>query len=94
MHWLEDLNRIKNRIAQLCETGTIKVSSVASDLFGASGRLMLQAFVNGQRDAGWMADYARGRLREKKGELESALQGTFTPHQRSLLACRWPHSRN
>ncbi len=88
VHWLEDLNRMKNRIGQLCEAGNIKVSSVASDLFGASGRLMLQALIDGQRDAGWMADYARGRLREKKGELESALQGTFTPHQRSLLACQ------
>ena len=41
VHWLEDLNRIKNRIGQLCEAGNIKISSVASDLFGLSGRRML-----------------------------------------------------
>lgn len=86
VHWLEDLNRIKNRIGQLCEAGNIKVSSVASDLFGTSGRRMLAALVEGKRDAGWMADYARGTLRGKKAQLELALQGTLTAHQRLLLA--------
>jgi transposase len=84
-HWLEDLNRMKNRISDVCETGNIKVSSVASDLFGASGRKMLHAIVEGKRDAGWMADYARGTLRGRKGQLELALQGTFTDHQRGHL---------
>ena len=42
VHTLEDLNRVKNRIEQLCQTGNIKVSSVATDLFGISGRKMLQ----------------------------------------------------
>jgi transposase len=86
VHWLEDLNRIKNRITQLCESGNIKVSSVASDLFGATGRRMLAALVEGKRDAGWMADYARGTLRRKKSQLELALEGTFTTHQRCCLS--------
>ena len=43
VHWLQDLNRVKNRISQLCEAGNIKVSSVASNLFGVSGRRMLSA---------------------------------------------------
>jgi transposase len=86
VHWLEDLNRVKNRIGQLCESGNIKISSVASDLFGTSGRRMLAALVQGDRDPGWMADYARGSLRGKKAELEMSLQGTFTTHQRLLLA--------
>ena len=86
VHLLEDLNRAKNRIEQLCQTGNIKVSSVATDLFGVSGRKMLKAIVEGKRDAGWMADYAQGRLRAKRGELELALEGTFTDEQRWLLA--------
>jgi transposase len=85
VHVLEDLNRAKNRIEQLCQTGNIKVSSVATDLFGVSGRRMLKAIVEGKRDAGWMADYARGALRGKKRELERALEGTFTDDQRWLL---------
>jgi transposase len=86
VHVREDLNRAKNRIEQLCQAGNIKVSSVATDLFGVSGRKMLQAIVAGKRDAGWMADYAQGKLRGKRRELELALEGTFTDEQRWLLA--------
>ena len=85
VHVLEDLNRVKNRIEQLCQAGNIKVSSVATDLFGASGRRMLKAIVEDKHDAGWMADYARGALRGKKRELELALDGSFTGNQRWLL---------
>jgi transposase len=82
---LEDLNRAKNRIEQLCQAGNIKVSSVATDLFGVSGRQMLKDLVEGEKDAGWMADCARGKLQAKKRELTLALDGTFTLEQRWLL---------
>jgi transposase len=85
VHVLEDLNRVKNRIEQLCQTGNRKVSSVATDLFGVSGRKMLHAVVEGKHDAGWMADYAKGALRGKRRELELALDGSFTDNQRWLL---------
>lgn len=91
VHVLEDANRVKNRIEQLCQTGNIKVSSVATDLFGVSGRRMLQAIVEGTRDAGWMADYARGTLRGKKRELELALEGSFSAGQRWLLERELQH---
>jgi len=81
VHTLEDRTRVRNRIEQLCQANNIKVSSVATDLFGLSGRSMLKALVEGKRDAGWMADYARGTLRKKR-QLESALDGTFTAEQR------------
>jgi transposase len=82
---LQDLNRAKNRIEQLCQSGNIKISSAATDLFGVSGRKMLKALIEGKRDPGWMADYAQGRLRSKRRELELGLEGTFTGEQRWLL---------
>src|SRR5215831_7589273 len=82
---LEDLNRAKNRIEQLCQTGNIKVSSVATDLFGISGRQMLKDLVEGRKDASWMADCAQGKLQGKKRELTLALEGSFTVEQRWLL---------
>src|SRR5437667_780052 len=88
---LEDLNRAKNRIEQLCQSGNIKVSSVATDLFGVSGRKMLKAIVENQRDPGWMADYARGTLRGKRKELERVLEGSFTDHQRWMLGQELGH---
>jgi len=93
VHLLEELNRVKNRIGQLCETGNIKVSSVATDLFGVSGRKMLAGLVSGLHDAPWLADYARGTLRSrgKQLELRRALEGTLTPHQRWLLSSELNH---
>jgi hypothetical protein len=37
VHLLQDINRVKNRIGQLCETGNVKINPVASDLFGGAG---------------------------------------------------------
>jgi transposase len=91
VHLVEDLNRVKNRISQMCEAGNIKVSSVASDLFGVSGRRMLDALVEGTRGPGWMADYAKGSLRGKKKQLEQALEGTFSEHQRWMLKAQLRH---
>ena len=83
---IEDLNRAKNRIEQLCQSGNIKVSSVATNLFGVSGRKMLQAMAEGKHNPEWMADSAVGKLRAKLRELKLALEGTFTAEQRWLLA--------
>jgi hypothetical protein len=44
VHFREDSNKVKNRIEQVCQTGHIKISPVATDLFGLSGRKMLKAF--------------------------------------------------
>jgi transposase len=91
VHLLQEVNRVKNRIGQQCEAGNIKVSSVTSDLFGMSGRRMLRALAEGKRDPGWMADYARGSLRGKKRQLTQALEGSFTDHQRWMLAQELGH---
>ena len=85
VHLVDEINRVKNRASQICETVNIKVSAVATDLFGVSGRKMLRAIIAGNRDAGWMADYARGTLRSKKHELELALQGRLSDNQIWLL---------
>jgi hypothetical protein len=47
---------------------------------------MLAALIEGQRDAGWMADYARGKLRSRRDQLQMALEGTLSGHQRRLLS--------
>lgn len=82
---LQDLNRVKNRSGQWCETGNLKLSSVATDLFGVSGRRMLRGVVQGDRDAAWMADWAQGSWRKKRAEWKLALEGRFSDHLRPLL---------
>jgi transposase len=83
---VQDQNRIQNRIEKLLVDANIKLGSVASDTLGTSGKKILYALVAGDKDAGWMADYAQGRLRSKRKELEEALHGYVTGHHRHLLA--------
>jgi len=83
---LQDQNRIQNRLEKLLEDANLKLGSVASDTLGVSGRRIVKAVIAGDKDAGWMADYAKGTLRGKRKELEQALHGFVTDHHRTLLA--------
>jgi transposase len=82
---LQDQNRIQNRIEKLLEDANLKLGNVASDTLGVTGRKILHAVVAGDKDPGWMADYARGALRSKRQQLEEALHGLVTEHHRRVL---------
>ena len=75
----------KQRVEKLLEDAQIKLSVVASDIFGVSGREMMKALIGGQRDPKVLAAMARGRMRAKKAQLEEAFTGYFTDHHRLLL---------
>jgi hypothetical protein len=64
----------------------IKLSVVASDIFGVSGRAMLAALLAGERDPQVLAQLARTRLRAKLGPLAEAFTGCFTDQHAFLLA--------
>ena len=75
-----------NRVQKVLEGANIKLASVATDVMGASGRSMLNAIVAGTVDPTILALLAKGRLREKRQELEQALTGRVRPHQRLILS--------
>jgi transposase len=68
------------RLEKLLEDAGIKLSSVASDITGVSGRAMLEALIAGQRDPAVLADLARRRMRSKIPALTEALTGRFNDH--------------
>jgi len=76
----------KNRVEKLLEDAQIKLSVVASDIFGVSGRAMLAALIAGERDPKALAQLARTRMRAKLGQLTEAFTGHFTDHHAFLLA--------
>jgi len=76
----------KNRVEKLLEDAQIKLSVVASDIFGVSGRDMLAALIAGERDPKVLAQLARRRLRAKLSLLEEAFHGRFSDHHAFLLA--------
>jgi transposase len=67
------------------EDAQIKLSVVASDIFGVSGRDMLAALLAGERDPKALAQLARSRMRAKLGQLEEAFTGHFSDHHAFLL---------
>jgi transposase len=75
----------KQRVEKLLEDAQIKLSVVASDIFGVSGRQMMTALIGGQTNPKALAQLARGRMRAKITQLEEAFTGHFTDHHRFLL---------
>jgi transposase len=75
----------RNRAEKLLEDAQIKLSVVVSDLFGISGRAMMRALIDGQRDPRVLAHLARASLRRKISLLEEAFTGHFTDHHAFLL---------
>jgi len=72
------------RLEKLLEDAGIKLSSVAADITGVSGRAMLEALIDGQRDPAVLADLAKRRLRSKIPALTEALTGRFGDHHAFL----------
>ncbi|WP_406723567.1 IS110 family transposase [Streptomyces sp. GD-15H] len=81
----QDRTRHKHRAEKLLEDAQIKLSTVVSDLFGLSGRAMMDALAAGERNPRTLADLARGSLVNKKPALIEALTGHFEEHHGHLL---------
>jgi transposase len=83
---VEDRTRHKQRVEKLLEDSLIKLSTVATDIFGKSGRAMLDALIAGERDPEVLAECALGKMRPKRAALKEALTGRFDAHHAELIA--------
>ena len=81
----KDRGRQVQRLEKHLESSGIKLSSVASNLIGKSGRLMLEALCDGERDPAVLADLAQRTMRNKIPQLVDALQGRFTEHHAFMV---------
>jgi transposase len=86
---VEEKTRTVNRIHKVLEDANIKLASVAADILGVSGRAMLGALIEGERDPIKLAGFAQRQLRGKIPELEKALEGRVTEHHRFMLGLLW-----
>ena len=77
--------RIKSRVQKVLEEANVKLGSVATDVLGVSGRLMLNGLVAGKQDPEELADLAVGVLRKKRDQLVQALSGKVGDHHRLML---------
>ncbi len=82
---VQERAREANRIQKVLEDANVKLAAVVTDVLGVSGRLMLQAIVDGETDPGALAALAKGRLCKKRAALVEALTGRVRAHHRLLL---------
>ena len=75
----------RRRLLKLLESANIKLASVARDVFGLSGRLMLRALIEAKTTPQEIAELAKNTLRSKIPQLELALEGRVEEHHRFLL---------
>jgi transposase len=83
---IEERTREAQRLDKVLQDAGIKLSSVASDVLGVSGRAMLEALVRGTNDPEVLAELARGRLRLKLPALREALTGRFRAHHALIVS--------
>jgi transposase len=99
---LRDLTRYRKRLIQThtaeqqrvqktLEDAGIKLDSVASNIFGVSGRRMLAGLIAGERDPHVLAGLAKGTLRNKIPMLREALRGRFHEHHATILRITMDH---
>ncbi|HVX56999.1 MAG TPA: IS110 family transposase [Candidatus Saccharimonadales bacterium] len=80
-----DRVRIQNQVESLLEETQVKLSSLVSDLFGASGVRILKAISEGVTDPVKLAQLGDARLQHTPEELAEALTGNVSPWHRQLL---------
>lgn len=90
-HLIQDRVREVNRAHKVLEDANLKLSSVASDIMGVSGRAMLAAIIAGKDDPEALAELAKGRMRTKIDEIERALTGYVKDSHRRLLSWHLRH---
>lgn len=83
--------QVVHRVQKVLEGANIKLSAIASNVVGVSGRAMLEALVAGIDDPQYLASLSKGRLRGKRSELAEALTGLMGPHQKMVLGSLLRH---
>ena len=86
-----DRVRIQNQVESLLEETRIKISSVLTDLFGASGLRMLAALARGETNPAQLAALADARVQCPPQELAEALTGTVNEIHRRFLKQHLDH---
>lgn len=84
----------KNRVQKILEDANIKLSSVVSKTFGASGSEIIDELIKGKLSVEEMSQLGKGKLKNKQKELKEALIGNFQNHHKFMLKACLKHIRN
>jgi transposase len=88
---IQTMTAEKQRIQKILEDANIKLSSIASDTFGVSGRRILEELMKGELQPDEMAELSKGRLRKKREDLKEALVGNIEEHHTFMIRASLGH---
>lgn len=85
--YVQTVGDYKKRTHKLFESANIKIDSVVSDLFGITGRNLMNLLVSDGRRLTLLdiEGCVRGKLKGKEKELYRSIQGFFCDHHRFIL---------
>jgi transposase len=89
MKLIDQRTGVVNRLHKVLQQGNIKLSSVATDVMGVSGRAMIWAMIEGESDPAALAGLAKGRLKSKHEQLVESLEGRLNQDDRWVMKELW-----
>jgi transposase len=88
---IQSITSEKQRVEKILEDANIKLSSIASDTFGASGKRIIEELMKGELRPDEMAELSKGKLRQRKEELKEALVGNMEDHHKRMIQTSLGH---
>jgi transposase len=88
---IQTITAEKQRVEKILEDANIKLSSIASNTFGTSGKRIIQELLKGELRPDQMAELSKGRLRKRKDELKEALVGNVEEHHKRMIRTSLEH---
>ena len=82
---IEQISSEKNRIHKLLEDANIKLSSVVSNLSGATATKIIDSMIGGEENIEELLKYRHGKMQSSIEDLASSLKGNLTDHHRFML---------
>lgn len=89
---LQDMTQEKNRIHKILQDANIKITTYLSDIFGVSGRNILESLIDGEAiTAEKLIKMVKGKVKSKVPGLVDALNNRLRSHHREMIRYSWEH---
>lgn len=82
---IEQIASEKNRVQKFLEDANIKLSSVVSNMSGATATKIIDAMIQGEGNPEELAKLRHGKMKATEQELIMALTGNLTAHHKFML---------
>ena len=89
---VQETTQEKNRIHKVLQDANIKITTYISDIFGVSGRRILESLMQGEKVTAQELDQlVWGNLKSKIPQLAEALNGRLRRHHQTMIRFSWEH---